>query len=286
MQHPLLLSTGEFAQMCNVSRELLVHYDKIGLLKPKEVRGNGYRYYSLKQLYLFDVVRFFMDAGMSTKEIKEYLDNRTTQLFLDSIQTSIDRMGQQRDILDARIGMMEKMHYLTQRAVTFPKEQPRLSYWDETWFLTTEVRRERSQQAYAQAVSEHSDFCRNRAGVATFPLGRVIDIPDLDDPSEFYYTKLVTWISPPRDAACLGDRVECKPKGNYAVVLHQGGTSTVARSYEKLLAYVEREGFRMRGPLYELDMNSYLMSASADDYLLHISVLVDVEDAAERGGGE
>ena len=42
----------------------------------------------------------------------------------------------------------------------------------------------------------------------------------------------------------------------------------------------------MRGPLYELDMNSYLMSASADDYLLHISVLVDVEDAAERGGGE
>ena len=60
-------------------------------------------------------------------------------------------------------------------------------------------------------------------------------------------------------------------------MLHQGGTSTVARSYEKLLAYVEREGFRMRGPLYELDMNSYLMSASADDYLLHISVLVDVE---------
>ena len=56
--------------------------------------------------------------------------------------------------------MMEKMRYLTQRAVTFPKEQPRLSYWDETWFLTTEVRRERSQQAYAQAVSEHSDFCR------------------------------------------------------------------------------------------------------------------------------
>ena len=147
MQHSLLLSTGEFAQMCNVSRELLVHYDKIGLLKPKEVRGNGYRYYSLKQLYLFDVVRFFMDAGMSTKEIKEYLDNHTTQLFLDSIQASIDRMGQQRDILDARIGMMEKMRYLTQRAVTFPKEQPRLSYWDETWFLTTEVRRERSQQA-------------------------------------------------------------------------------------------------------------------------------------------
>ena len=36
MQPPstLLLSTGEFARMCNVSKELLIHYDKVGLLKP------------------------------------------------------------------------------------------------------------------------------------------------------------------------------------------------------------------------------------------------------------
>ena len=33
MQPPstLLLSTGEFARMCNVSKELLIHYDKVGL---------------------------------------------------------------------------------------------------------------------------------------------------------------------------------------------------------------------------------------------------------------
>lgn len=283
MQQPLLLSTGEFAQMCNVSRELLVHYDKIGLLKPKEVRGNGYRYYSLKQLYLFDAIRFFMDAGMSSKEIRDYLDHRTTQLFLDSIQTGIGRMEQQRDILDARIGMMEKMRYLTQRAVTFPKEQPRLSYWDETWYITTDVRRERTQQAYAQAVSEHSDFCRNAAGMATFPLGRIIDLPDPANPEDFYYVKLVTWVSPPKGIARLGGRVVRKPKGNYAVILHQGGTSSVARSYAKLLDYVEEEGFEMLGPLFELDMNSYLMSDSADDYLLHISVHVDVPwGGAER----
>ena len=76
VQTSLLISSGEFARMCNVSRELLIHYDKIGLLKPKEVRENGYRYYSLRQLYLFDVIRFFSDTGMSMKEIKQYLDNR------------------------------------------------------------------------------------------------------------------------------------------------------------------------------------------------------------------
>ena len=60
MNTSLLLSSGEFAQMCSVSRELLIHYDKIGLLKPHEVKDNGYRYYSLRQLYLFDAIRFFV----------------------------------------------------------------------------------------------------------------------------------------------------------------------------------------------------------------------------------
>lgn len=277
MQQPMLLSSGEFAQMCNVSRELLIHYDKIGLLKPKEVRGNGYRYYSLKQLYLFDVIRFFVDAGMSTKEIKEYLDNRTTDLFLGSIQTNIDRMERQREILEARIGMMEKMRYITQRALSFPKDQPQLSYWDELCFLTTDVSRERTQQAYAKAMSEHSDFCRNTAGMATFPLGRVLDIPDLAKPEEFYYTKLITWITPPKNPCFSKERIMRKPKGNYAVILHRGGTNTVERSYAKLLNYIKQEQFQMLGLFHELDMNSYLMSESSEDYLLHISVLVDVQ---------
>ena len=52
MQPPstLLLSAGEIARMCNVSKELLIHYDKVGLLKPKVIGKNGYRYYSLKRL--------------------------------------------------------------------------------------------------------------------------------------------------------------------------------------------------------------------------------------------
>lgn len=278
MQESMLLSSGEFAQMCNVSRELLIHYDKIGLLKPKEVTENGYRYYSLRQLYLFDVIRFFMDTGMSMKEIKDYLENRTTDLFLSTAQTSIESMKKQRDLLDARIGMMEKMRYITQRAILFPKEKPRLSYWDDVWFISTALedsKKERTQQVYAKAVSEHSDYCRNVAGVSRFPLGRIVSIPDPQQPEVFYYENLVTWISPPANPNLVNERLICKPKGNYAVILHQGGTSTVDASYRKLFSYIRKEGLEMLSPVYELDMHSYLMSESTEDYLVHISVLVD-----------
>lgn len=270
----VLLSTGEFAQMCNVSRELLIHYDKIGLLKPKKVEENGYRYYSLKQLYLFDTIRFFMDAGMSMKEVKDYLENRSTSLFIDEAQNRIDEMHRQRDILDAQIGMMEKMRYITQRALMFPKGQPRLSYWDELWLLTTNLKRERTQHAYAEAMSRHSAFCREVIGSSVFPLGRIVDIPNRKHPDDFYYTKLITWVSEPSKSLQLDDRVERKPRGTYAVILHQGGTNTVEQSYEKLFKYLKKESLETIGPVYELDMNSYLMSDSAEDYLLHISILL------------
>lgn len=277
MTESLLLSTGEFARMCSVSRELLVHYDKIGLLKPQEVGDNGYRYYSLRQLYLFDVIRFFIDTGMSTKEVRDYMEHRSTDLFLSTIQEGIDALRCQRDLLDARIGMMEKMRYLTQRAASFPIGEPRLAYWDDVCLLATPVkRRERTQGAYAEAVSLHSEFCRNVAGTSKFPLGRLVDIPVASDPRTFYYTHLITWIAPPNRRArpALEGRLMNKSRGTYAVILHQGGTSSAWRSYALLLDYLEKEGIEPQGPMYEMDMNSYLMSASTDDYLLHISVRV------------
>lgn len=275
MQSMTLLSTGEFAQLCNVSRELLVHYDKIGLLKPQEIAENGYRYYSLRQLYLFDAIKFFMDTGMSMKEIKEYLANRSTELFIDTTQDSVKQMEAQRDILNARIGMMEKMRYITQRALLFPKGQARLSYWDEMPLIITKVDPDQSEQAYAETFSDHSTFCRSVAGVSTFPFGRVINIESKENLESLSCEKLITWITPPRNILFLRERTERRPRGNYAVILHQGGSSTIERSYEKLFHYMKKEGFEALSPAYELDMHSYLMSEAPEDYLIHISILVE-----------
>ena len=211
--------------MCNVSRELP---HPLRQDRPAQTQGGqGERVpllFAAGKLYLFDVIRFFSDTGMSMKEIKQYLDNRTTQLFLGCAQESIEKMERQRDVLDARISMMEKMRYITQRALTFPKDKPCLSYWDETWFAATDVPRERTQQAYAEAFSAHTDFCRNTIGVTGFPLGRIVDIPDLTRPDDFYYTKLLTVDQPagvpgalgrPRDTQAEGQLCGYSPPGRH-----------------------------------------------------------------------
>lgn len=41
-----LFTVSQFAQMCGVSRQTLIYYDREGIFSPQVVGENGYRYYS------------------------------------------------------------------------------------------------------------------------------------------------------------------------------------------------------------------------------------------------
>ena len=69
-------STGEFAKLCNVNKKTLFHYDEIGLFKPEIVKENGYRYYSIYRLEIFDMIYTLRDLGVPLKEIKSFMDKR------------------------------------------------------------------------------------------------------------------------------------------------------------------------------------------------------------------
>lgn len=273
MEHPLMLSSGKFAKICHISRELLIHYDRIGLLKPKMTDENGYRYYSIKQLYLFDAIRFFLDAGMSTKDIKDYLSNRTTDLFLENINSSIENLKSQQAVLAAKIGMMEKLRYITERSLLFPKDEPRLSFWNEEHLLVTDIAGP-SEGDYIEALSNHSQFCHEVARVSKFPLGRIIENLDIPGEGRVIGQKIMTWISAQEDEEPLGERAVTKPEGNYAVIIHRGGWDDIAPSYTKLLDYIASNDLTVCSPAYEIDMNTYLASQFEEDYLIHISILV------------
>ena len=65
------LKTGEFAAFCNTTKDTLFHYDDIGLLKPLRTAPNGYRYYSLNQIYMFDLITTLKELGLSLEQIKK-----------------------------------------------------------------------------------------------------------------------------------------------------------------------------------------------------------------------
>ena len=69
-----MFKIGEFAQIAQVSDNLLRHYDAIGLLKPIHVdEWTGYRYYSASQLPQLNRILALKDLGLSLDEAREVM---------------------------------------------------------------------------------------------------------------------------------------------------------------------------------------------------------------------
>ena len=59
------LTTSEFAKACGVTKHTLFHYDKISILKPEYVNDKGYRFYSVKQFFIFDIITILRQAQLA-----------------------------------------------------------------------------------------------------------------------------------------------------------------------------------------------------------------------------
>lgn len=69
-----LLSIGDLARQAGVSVQTLRHYDRLGLLKPSQVRPSGYRFYSTEDQTRLELIRALRGAQFDLQTIGRLLD--------------------------------------------------------------------------------------------------------------------------------------------------------------------------------------------------------------------
>ena len=92
----LYFTTGEFAKLVNVTKHTLFYYDEVGVFSPIIRKENDYRFYAVEQIEVFEVILTLKELGMSLKDIKEYMENRSPQNF-------ITLMEEREKIIDEKI---------------------------------------------------------------------------------------------------------------------------------------------------------------------------------------
>lgn len=68
------LTTRQFANMCKVEKRTLYYYEEIGLLRPIEIKENGYRMYSIRQFDTMSMIKALQSVGMPLSDIKDLMD--------------------------------------------------------------------------------------------------------------------------------------------------------------------------------------------------------------------
>ncbi|HWS30912.1 MAG TPA: MerR family transcriptional regulator [Clostridia bacterium] len=92
---------SEIAQLYSIGPDSLRYYEEAGLLSPKRDE-NGYRMYSIDDIWRLNVIRDMLKLDFSTARIKEYLETRT-------VEATLSLLLEERAVIDERIVELERI---------------------------------------------------------------------------------------------------------------------------------------------------------------------------------
>ena len=127
MNKQKLFNISEFSKITGLSRQTLIYYDHIDLLKPYKVDDNGYRKYSHNQIWVTSVIWILSDLGVQLKDIKKNIDNispENSEKILSSQLVLLKNKIKKLNILDEMVELrLEQIKF----AKNINKKQPSFS---------------------------------------------------------------------------------------------------------------------------------------------------------------
>ena len=266
------LTTGEFASLCGVKKDTIFYYDEIGILKPDYIAENGYRYYSIDQVMIFEIITTLKSVGMSLKEILKYSYKQNSKEFLSLLKEKRDELIEtQRRLSDTR-EFVDNTIEIIEASLRVNLGEVYLQQCDEEYMVTTETPSldDMNDESYWVKIEELTDYCNQNKLGNVFPIGEIVLKKNFEQNvfrSDYYCSKPVRKIT--------GSNILRKPSGTYAVLYHRGSYKTLADAYKKMKDYIERNNLQIKGDLYEQDQLYLFSKSNPNDYLMKISISVE-----------
>ena len=268
-------STGEFAKLCNVNKKTLFYYDEIGLFKPEIVKENGYRYYSVYQLEVFDIIHTLRDLGVPLKQIKSFIDERNPKSVVKffeyktgEIENEIKQLRRKQEIMSNKIKIIKEAEKIRDNIDNLSIEEQHEEY------LVLSKNIDKSKFPYdSEVYANHLNYCYNQDLYIGYPLGFIKTIDDLYSENDYAYTYYYTKVNK-ND----GENIIKKPKGKYLVGYLNGSYIDIPGLYKKMLDYVKTHNLELIGHSYEEELINLIAVKDMNDYIIKVSMQIKIID--------
>lgn len=262
-------STGEFAKLCKVHKKTLFYYDEIDLFKPEKITSNGYRYYSINQLEVFNIIYILKDLGVSLKEIKNLMDKRNPKdiedLFIEKskeIEREINKLKIKQQIISNKIKIINEAENITDEIIIENQSEE---------FLLLSSPLDKTKLPYdLDAYTEHLDFCYSNDLYIGYPIGSMKSKNDIKDLNFNWYSYFYTKVN--KDDT--NKSIVIKPKGKYLVGYMRGYYDSTQPIYKKLLDYIKLNNLTTGEYFYEDVLLDEVTTINMNDYVLKISIQI------------
>ncbi|MCM3171892.1 MerR family transcriptional regulator [Paenibacillus sp. MER 99-2] len=262
------VSTGQFAEICHVNKKTLFHYDEIGLFKPTYVDDKGYRYYSLNQLDTFLMITALKDLGISLKEIKTYLEERTPDHILQMSNDMIHKVDKEMDKLKNIRNILQETIEYTHRGLQAWKNEVRLIDQEEEYLMLSPLIQESDVLTDLRWLTFFRQFERRTQSANTSFVGAMVSKDHIQAGKWNDKSYLFAKTQVPELATMI------KPKETYAVTFHHGSYENIGNAYAELLTYLQQQGLSLEAFAYEEYLVDEVAVQKEEDYITQITVRV------------
>lgn len=265
----IYLTTGEFAEIANVSKHTLFHYDEIGIFSPEVRDKNGYRYYSFPQLEVLDVICILKELDMPLKEIKAYLDRRSPEELISLLESQEELIAEKIKLLKKMQHMIQKKKEITKNAQIIDPNEIVVKNLPEEYLIQIKAT-QGDAKSIAHCISKLIMFCEENEIYSPYAIGSMLSLKNIEnniyDKYSYFYTQVD---SKPKDIDIF-----TKEAGNYIVAYHKGGFSTSKSTYKKILDYASKNKLTLQNYFFEDVLLDDLSVKGYENYVLKISIKV------------
>jgi len=262
-------SIGEFSKICGVKKHTLFHYDEFELLKPVNIAKNGYREYSIGQIFNFELIGILKSFNMPLEEIKEQFKDENVNEIGRLLRSKHTHLDEEIFRLNRTKALIEQLSTLIERYASVPCGVPFIENRKSEHLILSE-KQKKEEGELITIMTKHLQNCRDNNFGIKYPMGGILEYERLLSGDfrfpDYYFT-----------LAAEGAKKEItvqKPAGFYAVVFHKGFYNTMGKTCEKLLNFVKEVGWNVVGDLYEIDLISNFKTKNRDEYIMELSIQI------------
>lgn len=265
-------SISDFAKLADVSRQTLIYYDKIGLFYPSYIAPNGYRCYTHNQIGIITLINTLTELGVPLKEIKQIINQITPE-------KAINLFEQQRSIVQDKIKRLTYLQDMIETRIAQGKCGIG-SYNECSRFAIQEI-----LEDIPLYMGERIDCPKNQITddmmVAFFNGCTKKGIP-FGYATGYLIEQFNMAEKRPEKIAGLCFRMKNKdlantiiPAGKYVIGYVHGDYGKTDSVYDSLTDFLQANGLKIAGNIYEEYLLDEVTNLHPNDYLLQVTVKVN-----------
>lgn len=270
-------TAGELAKLFNIPKQTLLYYDKMGLIQPEFITDNGYRYYTIKQYMILEIITNLRKLDIPINIIKDYLENRNLAYFEKLIN---DKQAECDEIIKKHMSIKDNLELA--RAKIDKIKQTRfndfsLEFHQKRKLYITPLNPDDTPRSRIDSYAEHNLFAYANHQFKERSTGWGMAPEDFFggkfSRSLYYYSPLAQEFD--NEAEIKAENLKVRPGGLFLTLRCQGTFHNCKEKMsERFIEFLQRNNLEVLGDVYVEPLKDHWMSTEADTYIIQVSVAV------------